>query len=157
VLARTVTTDISREFDAAGITVHVANRLEQLAPPGTIALSPSTLRGARQFISVQSMGAQAIRGLSAPMEVFLLTGPRGGRTSQRSSEEARSGFIGRERELDLLQRGLDRASEGEGCAIGLVAEAGVGKSRLCFEFAERCRAAGVRVLEGRALAHSRAT
>lgn len=158
VLARTVTTDISSAFDATGVTVHVASRLEHLAPPGGIALSPATLRGARQFISVETMGPQAIRGLSAPMDVYLLTGLRRGPTSQRfSAENSRSGFIGRERELDLLQRGLERAAEGDGCAIGLVAEAGVGKSRLCFEFAERCRAAGVRVLEGRALAHSRAT
>jgi adenylate cyclase len=41
--------------------------------------------------------------------------------------------------------------------VGLVAEAGVGKSRLCFEFAQGCRAKGVRVIEGRAVAHSRAT
>ena len=92
------------------------------------------------------------------MEVFLLTRLRRGRTSQRfSSEENRSRFVGRDRELALLQSGLERASEGDGCAIGLVADAGVGKSRLCFEFAERCRAADIRVLEGRALAHSRAT
>lgn len=158
VLARTVTTDISREFDATGLTVHVASRLEHLAPPGGIAISPATLRGARQFVSVESLGPQAIRGMSTPMEVFLLTGLRRGATSQRfSSESTRSDFIGRERELDLLERALERAAEGDGCAVGLVAEAGVGKSRLSFEFAERCRTKGVRVLEARALAHSRAT
>ncbi len=158
VLARTVTTDLSKTFDATGITVHVASRLERLAPSGGIALSPATLRRARQFISVESMGEQPIRGLSAPMEIFLLTGLRRGPTSQRfSSETNRSSFVGRDHELDLLARGLERATEGDGCAIGLVAEAGVGKSRLCYEFAQRCRAADVRVLEGRALAHSRAT
>ena len=158
VLARMITTDLSKTYDATGITVHVASRLEHLAPTGGVALSPSTLRGARQFISVESMGEQAIRGLTAPMEVFLLTGLRRGRTSQRfSAERNRSGFVGRDRELSLLERGLERAAEGDGCALGLVADAGVGKSRLCFEFAERCRAAGVRVLEGRALAHTRAT
>lgn len=158
VLARTVATDISREFDATGIAVHLASRLEQLAPSGRIAISRATLRGARQFVSAESMGAQPIRGLSVPMEVFLLTGLRRGHTSRRFSEETtRSGFVGREREMARLDAALERASEGDGCAIGLVADAGVGKSRLCFEFAERCRTAGVRVLEGRALAHTRAT
>ena len=158
VLARTIATDFSTDFDATGVTVHIANRLESLAPPGRIALSAATLRGARQFISVEPLGPQPIRGLSTPLDVFLLTGLRRGPTSQRFSTEAgRSGFVGRERELGLLERSLERASERDGCAVGLVAEAGVGKSRLCFEFAERCRAAGVRVLEGRALAHSRAT
>ncbi len=158
VLARTISTDLSKTFDATGVTVHVASRIEHLAPAGEIALSPATLRGARQFISVESIGEQSIRGLSAPMEIFLLTGLRRGPTSQRfGSEKSRSAFVGRDRELDLLTRGLERATEGDGCAIGLVGEAGVGKSRLFYEFAERCRAADVRVLEGRALAHSRAT
>ena len=158
VLARTVATDFSTDFDATGITVHIASRLESLAPLGGIAISPATLRGARQFVSVESLGDRDVRGLSAPMEVFLLTGLRRGPTSQRFSlERERSGFVGRDAELALLERNLERATEGDGCAVGVVAEAGVGKSRLAFEFAERCRARGVRVLEGRALAHSRAT
>jgi class 3 adenylate cyclase len=158
VLARTVATDFSTDFDAAGVTVHIANRLESLAPVGSTVVSSATRRAARQFISVESLGSQAIRGLSAPMEIFLLTGLRRGPTSQRfSAEETRSNFIGRERDLEFLTRSLERAAEGDGCAVGIVAEAGVGKSRLCFEFAQRCRTAGVRVLEGRALAHGRAT
>jgi adenylate cyclase len=158
VLARTVATSFSTDFDAAGLTVHIANRLESLAPAGAIALSPATLRAARQFVSVESIGTQTIRGLSAPMEVFLLTGLRRGAMSQRfSSESTRSDFVGREHEMALLERALERAAEGDGCAVGLVADAGVGKSRLCFEFAEHSRARGIRVLEGRALAHSKAT
>ena len=158
VLARTVATSFSTDFDATGVTVHVASRLESLAPAGGIALSPATLRAAQQFISVESIGTQIIRGLSAPMEVFLLTGLRRGVMSQRfSNESTRSGFLGRDREMALLELGLERAAAGDGCAVGLVAEAGVGKSRLCFEFAERCRTRGIRVLEARALAHSRAT
>ncbi len=158
VLARTVATSFSTDFDATGLTVHVANRLESLAPAGEIVLSPATLRAARQFISVESMGTQTIRGLSAPMEVFLLTGLRRGAMSQRfSTESARSGFLGRDREISVLERALERAAEGDGCAVGLVADAGVGKSRLCFEFAEHCRSQNIRVLEARALPHGRAT
>lgn len=158
VLARVIANDFSNEFDATGLAVHIANRLQSLAPPGGIALSSTTLRRARQFVSVESLGSQPIRGLSAPLEVFLLTGLRRGPNSQRfSGEIGRSDFVGRDAELALLERGLERAGEGDGCAVGLVADAGVGKSRLCFEFTERCRARGIRVLEGLALAHSRAT
>jgi adenylate cyclase len=158
VLARTVATDISTDFDAAGVAVHIANRLESLAPVGGTVVSAATRRAARQFISVETLGSRPIRGLSAPMEIFLLVGLRRGPTSQRfSTEELRSNFIGRERELEFLKHCLERAAEGDGCAVGIVAEAGVGKSRLCFEFAQHCRAAGIRVLEGRALAHGRAT
>jgi adenylate cyclase len=158
VLARTVVTDFSTDFDVTGVTVHIANRLESIAPNGGIAISGVTLRTARQYVSADSLGHHAIRGLTAPFEVFLLTGLRRGPTSERfSNEPTLSQFVGRETEMALLERALERAAEGEGCVVGLVAEAGVGKSRLCYEFAERCRMRGVRVLEGRALAHSRAT
>jgi class 3 adenylate cyclase/tetratricopeptide (TPR) repeat protein len=158
VLARTVATDFSTDFDVAGITVHIASRLESLAPDGGIVLSGATLRGARKFVSVDPMGLHPIRGLSAPLEVFLLTGLRRGPTSERfANERGLSDFLGRDAELALLERGLERAAEGEGCVVGVVADAGIGKSRLCFEFAEGCRKQGVRVLEGHALAHSRAT
>jgi adenylate cyclase len=153
-----VETDFATEFDAAGLTVHIASRLEHLAPEGGIVLSGRTERWARQFISVEPLGPQVIRGLSTPLEAFLLTGLRRGPTSQRfSSEQDRSSFLGREAELNQLERGMERAGEGDGYTVGVVAEAGLGKSRLCFEFAERCRVRGIRVLEGRALAHSRAT
>ena len=158
VLARTVVTDFSTDFDAVGVTVHIANRLESLAPDGGIMVSAATLRGAREFVSAEPMGRHPIRGLSTPLEVFLLTGLRHGAAGERfSSEHGRSDFLGRNVELALLERGLERARDGNGCIVGLVAEAGVGKSRLCFEFMERCRAQGTRVLEGRALAHSRVT
>ena len=103
VLARTVATDFSTDFDATGITVHIANRLESLAPDGAIVLSAATLRGARKFVSADPMGLHPIRGLSAPLEVFLLTGLRRGPTSERfSNERGLSDFLGRDAELALL-------------------------------------------------------
>jgi class 3 adenylate cyclase/tetratricopeptide (TPR) repeat protein len=158
VLARTVSTDFSTDFDVTGVVVHIANRLESLAPNGGIAISGVTLRNARQFVLAESLGQHVVRGLSTPIEAFLLTGLQRGPTSVRfANAPDRSDFVGREMEMALLERALDRAAEGEGGAVALVAEAGVGKSRLCFEFAEACRAKGVRVIEGRAVAHSRAT
>jgi len=158
VLARTVTTDFSTDFDVAGVVVHIANRLESLAPNGGIAISGATLRNARQFVRTESLGRHAVRGLSTPLEAFLLTGLQRDPTSVRFAREPdRSDFVGREMETALLERALERAAEGEGGVVALVAEAGVGKSRLCFEFAARCRQKGVRVIEGRAFAHSRAT
>lgn len=158
VLARTVSTDFSTDFDVTGVVVHIAARLESLAPNGGIVISGATLRNARQFVSAESLGRHTVRGLSAPLQAFLLTGLQRGPTSVRfANEPDRSDFVGREMEMTLLERALERASEGDGCVVGVVAEAGVGKSRLCFEFAARCRAKGVRVIEGRAVAHSRAT
>lgn len=158
VLAHTAVMGSATVFDATGVAVHIARRLEQLAPVGRVAISTATLRAARLFVSVESIGIQQIRGLSAPMEVFLLTGLQGGPTSLRfASGRERSDFVGRYSELARLDRALERANGGEGLALGVVADAGVGKSRLCFEFAYRCRARGVIVFEGRALPQNRHT
>jgi adenylate cyclase len=158
VLARTVSTDFSTDFDVTGVVVHIASRLERVAPNGGIAISAATLRNARPFVRVESMGRRAVRGLRAPLEVFLLTGLQHGPATVRFADQSdRSHFVGREVEMTLLERALERAAAGDGCVVGIVAEAGVGKSRLCFEFAEACRATGVPVIEGRAVAHSRAT
>jgi len=56
-----------------------------------------------------------------------------------------SRLVGRADELAVLEAALNRALEGRGGLVGVVAEAGVGKSRLCLEFVERCRARGIAV------------
>jgi adenylate cyclase len=64
-----------------------------------------------------------------------------------------SRFVGRESDLRALADALEQVVTGNGQAIGIVADAGTGKSRLCFEFLEHCRERGMRVFEGRAVAH----
>src|SRR5436305_3633729 len=58
--------------------------------------------------------------------------------------------------MAVLDEALARAENSEGAAVGVVAEPGVGKSRLCHEFAERCRARGVAVFSAHGLSHARA-
>ena len=57
--------------------------------------------------------------------------------------------------MQSLESALAQALSGNGQVVGIVAEAGIGKSRLCFEFLERCRARGMKVLEGHAVAHGK--
>ena len=68
-----------------------------------------------------------------------------------------SGLVGRDDQLGVLERELAETIKGDGRVVGVVGEAGIGKSRLCFEFAENCRRRGIRVFEARVLAHGRAT
>ena len=63
--------------------------------------------------------------------------------------------MGRDADLRTLEAALEAAKRGKGRAIGIVANAGVGKSRLCYEFTERCRAAGVLVLQASGVPHGR--
>src|SRR5579871_510077 len=158
VIVQAVENSIYQTYDAAGANVHIANRMEQMADEGAIFITRDTYVGAKQFIEVVPLGLQAVRGIATPMEIFKLTGL----LSAPASDVFRSGFrltpmIGRAEQIAALEREFESSVNGDGRVIGLVGDAGIGKSRLCFEFAENCRRKGVRVYECRVLAHGRAT
>jgi class 3 adenylate cyclase/tetratricopeptide (TPR) repeat protein len=145
-------------YDAAGASVHLANRMEHLAEAGGILISRETYTAARQFVEVEPLGPRDIRGLPAPVELFKLRGlqhaPSSGvfRSGRRLSP-----LLGRSDQFAALALELDHTIQGDGRVVGVVGEAGIGKSRLCFEFAENCRNKGIRVYEARVLAHGRST
>ena len=158
VVVQAIEHGIYQTYDAAGPNVHLANRLEQLAAAGTILISKETYSAAKQFIEVDPQGTQNIRGIATPVEVFEVRGLQ----HAPSSGVFRSGnrlspLTGRTEEFNALLRELENTMRGEGHVVGVVGEAGIGKSRLCYEFAENCRAKGIRVFEARVLAHGRAT
>jgi len=158
VVVQTIENSIYQTYDAAGANVHIANRMEQMADAGCILVTKDTYAGARQFVEVAPLGLQPIRGIAAPLEIFKLTGL----LNAPASDIFRSGkrltpLIGRSDQFAALELELGNTIKGDGRVVGVVGEAGIGKSRLCFEFAEACRRQGVRVYEGRVLAHGRAT
>jgi class 3 adenylate cyclase/tetratricopeptide (TPR) repeat protein len=158
VIVGTIRSDLRMDYTAVGRTTHLAARMEQLASPGNILLTPSTLKLAEGFVTVKSLGMVPVKGLAVPLEIHELTGVGAARTRFHVvAQRGLTQFVGRDAELASLESALQRAAEGDGCVVGIVAEAGVGKSRLCFEFVERCRARGMPVLTGGALAHGRAT
>jgi predicted ATPase len=91
------------------------------------------------------------------VRVFELEGPGAERTRLDVARvRGLTRFVGRDRELKVLDAALERAAAGQRQVVGIVAEAGVGKSRVCYEFAERCRAREIRVVEGHGVPHGRA-
>jgi predicted ATPase len=97
-----------------------------------------------------------VKGVANPMRVHRLNGMGTSRNRfDVSRSRGLSRFVGRASDLRTLEDALEQTAAGNGQVIGVVAEAGTGKSRLCFEFLERCRAKGMRVFEGRAVAHGR--
>jgi class 3 adenylate cyclase/tetratricopeptide (TPR) repeat protein len=158
VVVQAIEHGIYRTYDAAGANVHLANRLEQLADASTILISKETYNAAKQFVEVEPLGLQTIRGIAAPIEILKLSGlqhaPSSGvfRSGRRLSP-----LTGRTDQFSALVLELENTIKGDGRVVGVVGEAGIGKSRLCFEFAESCRKKGIRVYEARVLAHGKAT
>ena len=161
VVVQAVNNSLYQTYDAAGIAVHLANRLESFADVGLTLISGSTFAEARQFIETKSLGPQQIRGIPEPVEVFALTGARPAGASERFRTGLPSSrLIGRKAELSMLEAELSRTRQDDASAtnvIGIVGDAGLGKSRICFEFAEACRQQRIRVHEARVLSHGRAT
>ncbi|HWA55480.1 MAG TPA: adenylate/guanylate cyclase domain-containing protein, partial [Solirubrobacterales bacterium] len=144
-------------YTAVGHTVGLAQRMEALAEPGRAYLTESTAELAHGFMELEDLGQFEIKGASRPVGVFELAGVGAARSRlDLSRERGFTRFVGRDAEMATLEGALDLAERGEGAAVGIVADPGVGKSRLCHEFAERCRGRGVEVFECQAQAHGRA-
>ncbi len=149
--------DLSLSYTAVGHTVGLAQRMETLAEPGKAYLTAHTARLAAGFLEMRDLGEFEIKGASEPLGVHELTGVGSARGRlDVAQQRGFSPFVGRSTETTELDAALKRTIEGNGEAIGIVGDAGVGKSRLCHEFAERCRARGVAVYEAQCQAHGKA-
>lgn len=143
-------------YTAVGHTVGLAQRMEALAEPGKAYLTGAAAELAHGFFELGDLGEFEIKGASRPVRVFELAGVGTARSRlDLSRERGFSRFVGRGEEMAALEAGLQRARDGEGAVVGIVAEPGVGKSRLCHEFAERVRGVNIPVYEAQAQAHGR--
>ena len=157
VVAGAIGEDHEPEYTAVGHTVGLAQRMEALAEPGKAYLTEHAARLAEGYLELKDLGEFEVKGASRPIKVFELIGAGSARSRlDLSRERGLSRFVGRAEEMEVLEEALERAKEGRGAVIGVVADPGVGKSRLCHEFAERCRARGIEVYEAQAQAHGEA-
>src|SRR5262245_53424151 len=158
VVVRAIGNDLHMDYSAVGQATHLAARMEQLATPGSIFLTAATLRLVEGLVQVTALGPVPVKGLEEPIEVLELVGASGLR--QRLQATAMRGltrFVGRDRELDALDQGLERAGAGHGQLVAVVGEPGVGKSRLVYEFLQSHRTQGWRVLESASVSYGKAT
>jgi class 3 adenylate cyclase/predicted ATPase len=123
-----------------GETPNLAARLQSLAKPNMVVISDGTRRLLGHFFELEDLGARDLKGIAAPVQVWAVLRP----TSLTNRFEAlhRSGMttlVGREEEYELLRRRWSKAKEGEGQAVLLSGEAGIGKSHLTVAFTERLR------------------
>jgi class 3 adenylate cyclase len=148
--------DLRMDYTAQGQTVGLAQRVESLAEADSCFLSQATADLAAGYFALEDLGDYRMKGSREPMRVFRLAGAGAARNRfDVSRSRGLSRFVGRAAEVSALGAALAAARAGHGAVVGVVAQAGTGKSRLCFEFLESCRAAGFAVHEGRALAHGK--
>ncbi len=150
--------DLRMDYTAQGHTVGLAARMEELAEPGTAYLTEHTAARVEGYFELDNLGEFKLPGSREPLRVHELQ--RVGRFRTRLDRSRARGFarfVGRADEMQLLEHALAQAEAGTPQVVGIVADAGIGKSRLCFEFLERCRARGVMTYETTGVSHGKAT
>jgi class 3 adenylate cyclase len=158
VLVRTIGNDLYMNYSGVGLTTNLAHRMEQLAPPGTIRLTAATLQLAEGAVRVNALGPIPVKGLAEPIEVFELVGATPvHRRLQAAVARGLTRFVGRDQELTALMQALAQAAQGQGQLVALLGEAGVGKSRLVYEFVHGHATQGLWVLESASVSYGRAT
>ncbi len=146
--------DLRMDYTAQGHTVGLAARMESLAAADKCYLTEHTAALVADYFALRDIGVFSVKGVSDPLRVFELEGLGAHRTRlDVSRSRGLSRFVGREAELASLEEALERTRDGVPQVVGVVAEAGSGKSRLVYEFVERCKSRGLRVSTGHCVAH----
>ena len=158
VVVRAIGNDLHMDYSAVGQTTHLAARMEQLATPGSIRLTAATLRLVEGLVRVHALGPVLVRGLAEPVEVFELIGASAiRRRLQAAAMRGLTRFVGRQSELETLQQALEQARAGSGQVVAAVGAAGVGKSRLVYEFVHSHHPRACLVLESASVSYGKAT
>ncbi len=140
-------------LDAVGPTVGLAQRMEAMAEPGRAYLTEYTARLVENDFRLTDLGPKAVKGVREPLGVYVLEGANTRfRTAHRRLD---TGLVGRHQELAMLEDALALAGEGQPQIVGVVGEAGVGKSRLCEEFCASVAQRGIEVRGTAGVSHGR--
>jgi len=150
VIVGSIGDDLRMDYTALGDTTNLAFRMQTEARPASVLVSENTRRLIRDFFEFEPVGKVKVKGKEAPQEAYELIRPTGVET--RIAAAAAKGltqFVGRNKEMEFLGEAFDRARDGSGQVVGVVGEAGVGKSRLILEFRNTLATDECTCLEGR--------
>ena len=154
-----VTDEVNPQRGTHGITgdpINLASRLVDLAQAGEILIGERTFKQAEGFFIYESLEPRRVKGKIGLINIYRVGGTSKRRTRfDVSSEGGLTPLVGRGRELSQLLEAFNRTREGEGQAFSIVSEAGVGKSRLLYEFRKAIARENRTFLEGKCLSYGK--
>jgi class 3 adenylate cyclase len=158
VVVRTIQTGTEHpEYSPIGHSTSLAARLQTLATPGSTVISGNMRGLVKGYFQLRGLGPTRIKGVSEPAELFEVTGLGPLRTRlQRAAGRGLTKFVGRQREMDTLRHVAEQARVGRGQIVAVMADPGVGKSRLIYEFKATSQS-GWMVLEAFSVSYGKAS
>ena len=151
------TGDRPAEYTPIGHSTSLAARMQALAPTGSVAATDATRKLCEGYFTFSSLGPTVVKGVSEPVDVFEVTGIGPLRTRlQRAASRGLTKFVGRQREMEALKHAAQQAQAGHGQVVAVMADPGVGKSRLFYEFKATSQS-GWMVLEAFSVSHGKAS
>jgi class 3 adenylate cyclase/tetratricopeptide (TPR) repeat protein/ribosomal protein L40E len=144
--------DLRMDYTAVGDTTNLGSRMEGLARPGAVLVSGHTHRLVSDFFEFESLGKMEVKGKKEPQEAFELI--KAGEVGTRIGASIAKGltrFVGRKKSMAALLDAFEKVTSGTGQVVGVVGEAGVGKSRLLLEMRNLLPQGEYTYFEGRCL------
>ena len=121
-----------------GETPNLAARLQSIAKPNMVVISEGTRRLLGHLFELEDLGTRDLKGIAAPVQVWEVLRPSPSTSRfEALHPSGMTALVGREEEYEFLRRRWSKAKEGEGQAVLLSGEAGIGKSHLTVAFTER--------------------
>jgi class 3 adenylate cyclase len=146
--------DLRMDYTAIGDTTNLAARMESIAEPGTIMISPNTYKQIRQYFIFEPIGEIKVKGKVEPMAVYKLIG-KTDRSEIGFDRQIFSKMVGRNKQLNKLELQVMKAINGQGSVVNIIGESGIGKSRLMAELKKKDVMKDVAVFEGKAISIGR--
>jgi class 3 adenylate cyclase/tetratricopeptide (TPR) repeat protein len=158
VVVRSIASDLRIDYTAVGETTHLAARVEQAASPASVLITAATLQLAEGYVQVTALGPVNVKGLGKPVEVYELTGAGTARSRfQVLASRGLTKFVGRSGEIEQLDAVVEQSRAGRGQVVAIVGDAGVGKSRLLWQFMYSHRLERCLILEAASVSYGKAT
>jgi class 3 adenylate cyclase/tetratricopeptide (TPR) repeat protein len=128
--------DLRMDYTAIGDTINLTARVQQAATAGEVWISQATHNLVQGFFQDELVGDTELKGKAQPQKLFRVVAEHPGVRTRFDAGIAggMTKFVGRRLEIEALKIAFDRAKEGEARVVDVVGEAGVGKSRLVYEF-----------------------
>ncbi|WP_299688894.1 adenylate/guanylate cyclase domain-containing protein [Hydrocarboniphaga sp.] len=138
--------DLRMDYTAQGLTVNLAARMEQICEPGRIYATRNTALLTEGYFRLRDLGEMTVAGSDAPLRVYEVEGEGAAKTRlERGLARGATRLVGRELEREQLRAAMREVVAGRGQVVSVEGEAGIGKSRLCHDFALECERNGIAV------------